>query len=348
CSEELCRFLKYMRETFRIPLKAENIFGLLVSYKNSLEAPSDPLWEIGDKSYDLSLPSWFVKYCFKLFGRADAMRFMRSSLKSLPTYIRLNTLKAEESIILKNLRKEGVDLREVELIPNVYRVEKTSRPLITLNSWREGYFSIQDLLSCLTGHIANPRSHDKVLDLCAAPGGKTALLAQLMNNKGEIYSLDISPERLRVLGKEMERLGVTIAKPILSDVRRAIPFKGEIDVVLLDPPCTGTGILMKNPSMKARLTPSTLKSYARIQWSMLEAASKMVRKGGYLVYSTCSITREENEDIVWRLLNIDANFEIVDLKFNVLPRGLFLKECLRLYPHINLCNGGFIAKLRKI
>ncbi|MGC8849978.1 MAG: hypothetical protein ACP5QI_05845 [Candidatus Bathyarchaeia archaeon] len=100
--------------------------------------------------------------------------------------------------------------------------------------------------------------------------------------------------------------------------------------------------------MKARLSPSMLRHYARIQWGMLEAASKMVREGGHLVYSTCSITREENEDLIWRLLEIDPSFDVVDLRFTGLPPGLYIRECVRLYPHINFCNGGFIAKLRRI
>ncbi|MEM3676632.1 MAG: RsmB/NOP family class I SAM-dependent RNA methyltransferase [Candidatus Bathyarchaeia archaeon] len=346
--EELCRFLKYLRGAFKVPSKVENIFGLLISHKAGAEASPDPRWEIEDKSLEFSLPPWFVEYCFKLLGRADGIRFMNSSLRSLPTYVRVNTLKGDEDSIIETLRSEGVELREVGLIPHVYKVERVSKPLVTLESWRKGYITIQDLLSCLVGHVANPRPYDRVLDLCAAPGGKTAMLAQMMDNKGEIYSLDLSPGRLRVWRKEMKRLGVRIAKPILSDARGWLPLKGEMDLVLLDPPCTGTGILMKNPSMKDRLSPSMLKYYARIQWSMLDAASKMVGEGGHLIYSTCSITREENEDIIWRLLKVDPSLEVVDLEFRGLPRGLFLKECIRLYPHINLCNGGFIAKLRRL
>ena len=344
---ELCRFLRDMRVVLSIPIKVEHLFGILISYRGDIGALRDPCQEIEDLSISLSFPQWFVGYCFKLLGRADAIHFMRASLQSLPAYIWINTLKAEEGSILKILRREGVKVREVKLIPNVYRVERTNKPLISLNSWRKGYISIQDLLGCLVGNIADPKPYNKVLDLCAAPGGKTAILAQLMGNKGEIYSLDLSQERLNVWMNQMKRLGIEIAKPILSDVRDGIPLKGEMDVVLLDPPCTGTGILMKNPSMKDRLSPSVLKAYTRIQWSMLTAASKMVRKGGYLVYSTCSITREENEDLIWRFLRTNYDFELIDLKFDQLPRGLYLKECIRLFPQINLCNGGFIAKLRR-
>ena len=346
--EDLCRFLEYARRAYRIPSEVEGIFGLLESFKGEPEPLPDPLWEVEDLALDFSLPPWFVGYCLKLLGRMDGLRFMRSLLGNLPTYIRINTLKGSEDSILRDLRGEGVEVEGVDLIPGVYRVEGASKPLMGLDSWRKGFFSILDLLSCLAGHVADAKPYDRVLDLCAAPGGKTMLLALMMDNKGEIYSLDRSRERMRVWRGEMGRLGVTIAKPILSDARGRIPLRGEVDLVLLDPPCTGTGILMKNPSMKARLSPSALRSYVGVQWSMLEAASEMVRDGGHLVYSTCSITREENEDLVWRLLRVDPRFELVDLGFKGLPRGLFLSECIRLYPHVNACNGGFIAKLRRI
>ena len=199
----------------------------------------------------------------------------------------------------------------------------------------------------MVGYLVDPHPGDSVLDLCAAPGGKTGHMGQLMNNKGKLYSLDSSEKRMVLWSKEMKRLGIEIAEPRIVDVKEEIPIRGLFDVVLLDPSCSGTGILMKHPSMKVRLNKSSINAYSEMHWNMICAASKKVKKDGFLIYSTCSITREENEDIIWKFLSLNYDFELVTIEVDGLTRGLYLNECLRFYPHKHSSHGAFIAKLKR-
>ncbi len=343
---DVCELLRVSRGFRGMPREVERSLASIGFARESMRT-HDPSRELEDHSLKFSCPPWFVEYSFRLLGRPDGIRFLRSCLGRLPPYLRVNTLRGDEASTLDRLKREGVRLSKVDKVPYVYRVDGFSKPPTRLDSWREGLFSSQDFSSCLVGYAADPKPYEEVLDLCSAPGGKTSHIAQIMNNLGKIYSIDFSHERMKLWGREMKRLGVEVAEPVITDVKSGIPLDVEVDLALLDPPCTGTGVLMKNPSMKSRLTRPAVKSYSRIQWEMLVKASEKVKKGGRLVYFTCSITREENEDLISRFLGFNHNFELVDLRFDGFPRGLYLDECIRLYPHLNMCNGAFIAKLKR-
>lgn len=293
-------------------------------------------------------PSWFVKYCYKLMGRNEAIAFLEGSVNPPPTYVRVNTLMAKEEEILQKLDVEGVKLETAQPLKNTYKIVEMKQPLNSLQSYKEGFFYIQDKASCFAAEAANPKPGNTVFDVCAAPGAKTTYLAQLMQNKGAIYSVDFSNRRMKVWQKEIARMDVKIAEPVNADACAALPFNLEADLVILDPPCTSTGIFAKQPSAKWRLRPKSVEKMAAIQWKMIDSCAEKVTSGGILTYSTCSVTVEENEMIVERFLKVHPEFTLTEINPEIgLPGLRELSKCQRLYPHLHQSNGFFIAKLLK-
>ena len=293
-------------------------------------------------------PSWFVKYCYRLMGRNEAIAFLEGSVNSPPTYIRLNTLVAKEKEILQKLEAEDIKLEKVQLLKHTFKIIEMKQPLNTLPSYKEGLFYIQDKASCFAAEASDPKPGNIVFDVCAAPGAKTTYLAQLMNNEGSIGSVDFSNRRMKVWKKEIARMGTKIVQPVIADACAPLPFTMQADLVVLDPPCTSTGIFSKQPSAKWRLRPKSVEKMAAIQWKMIHSCAEKVASGGTLSYSTCSITVEENEMIIERFLKVHPEFKLTEIIPNIgLPVLRDLTKCQRLYPHIHQCNGFFIAKLRK-
>ncbi len=326
--------------------EVEPILGFLLTRQLA------PILNLAGEEEKVSLqtfhPSWFVKYCFNLFGHDEALAFLEGSIAPPPTYIRLNTLKASEETILHRLGEEGVQLVKTEPLKYTYSVPDLKHPLNLLPSFKDGLFYIQDKASCFAAEAADPKIGSTVFDVCAAPGAKTTYLAQLMQNNGAIYSVDFSSRRMKVWKQEVANMGVCIAEPLIADVCVSLPFNGEADLVVLDPPCTSTGVFAKQPSAKWRLKPKSIEKMATIQWQMINNCAEKVKSGGVLTYSTCSITIEENEMIIERFLQGHPEFTLKEIKPQIgLPGMRGLNLCQRLYPHIHHCNGFFIAKLQK-
>ena len=326
--------------------RIEPILGSLLTQKPEVvfESASDER-RIGLQSFH---PTWFVKYCARLFGRREAIRMLEANTEQAPVYARLNPLKAEEGEILERLTESGVELEKVEGLRYAYRVLSAERPPASIAPFKQGLFYVQDKASCFAAEAADPQPDTIVLDACAAPGAKTTYLAQLMHNKGTIYSIDYLRRRARVWIREVARMGVEIASPIIADVRMPLPLELEADVVILDPPCTSTGTFRKLPSAKWRIRPRSIAKMATFQWQMLDNIAQNVKSKGTLVYSTCSIMVEENEMIIERFLKQHSEFSLVGVTPEMGMSGLRgLDKCRRLYPHVHGCNGFFIAKMQK-
>jgi len=291
-------------------------------------------------------PLWFVKYCFRLLGRREALRFLENAAEIPPTYIRISTLKGSEENLLRRIEGDGISIEKVQQLKHTYRVIESQKPLMRTRSFRDGLFYIQDKASCLASEVADPKADMTVLDVCAAPGAKTTYLAQLMRNEGIIYSIDYSKRRMKVWKREAKRMGVKIAIPIIADTRKLLPINTYADLVILDPPCTSTGAFSKMPSAKWRLTNRSILSMARVQWEMLNQSAGHVKEGGSLIYSTCSITLEENEMLIEKFLKLHPEFSLINASPRIGLLGLRGQtQCQRLYPHIHECNGFFVAKL---
>jgi 16S rRNA (cytosine967-C5)-methyltransferase len=324
----------------------EPFLGLLLTQKPTaiLQGTSD------EERVALSTftPTWFVKYCFRLFGRAESIAILEANLQPPPTYVRINTLRLKENEILERLCQEGVEVEKIQQLQHVYTPQNAQQPLTRTSSYQEGLFCIQDKASCFAAEATNPQPKMTVLDVCAAPGAKTTFMAQLMQNQGTIYSLDYSKRRLQIWKSQVARMDVRNAEPIIVDARRRLPCNVEADIVTLDPPCTSTGTFGRLPSAKWRLTQHSIERMAEFQWQMLNNCAEQVKPKGMLVYSTCSITVEENEMLVERFLKWHLEFSLVDISPRIgLPGLRGMDRCQRLYPHLHGCNGFFIAKLQR-
>lgn len=325
----------------------EPILGFLLTRQIAPIIAEAPVAErIGLQTFN---PTWFVEYCFKLFGKDDAAAFLQGNLNPPPTYIRINTLAGTEAEILGKLEAEGIKLEKTEPLKYTYKVLESKETLNNSKSLKAGLFYVQDKASCFASEAANPAAGSTVFDICAAPGAKTTFLAQLMNNQGSIVSMDFSAKRMKTWQKETRRMHTEIAEAVVADARVSIPLTGEADLVVLDPPCTSTGVFAKQPSAKWRLSPKSIQNMSEVQLQLINNCADKVRPGGYLAYSTCSITEEENEGVVEAFLKAHPDFKLVEVEPKIGVPGLKgLTQCQRLYPHLHQCNGFFIAKMQRV
>ncbi|WP_324735000.1 RsmB/NOP family class I SAM-dependent RNA methyltransferase [Thermococcus sp. SY098] len=215
--------------------------------------------------------------------------------------------------------------------------------LSELKSFEKGYFYPQSLPSMVTARILEPNEEDLIIDMAAAPGGKTTHLAQLMQNRGEIIAIDKSKNRLKKMEETLKRLGVKNVKLAHMDSRNLPELGIKADKILLDAPCTALGV---RPKLWESRTPKDIIATARYQRHFINAAIKSLRKGGILVYSTCTLSYEENEGNVKYMIKKGLRLE--KQSFFIGSPGIGLKEVQRFYPHKHLTQGFFIAKLRKV
>jgi len=302
----------------------------------------DALPEFNKISLETCHPSWFVERIVNVFGRSFGLRILHRNLEPMPSYFRLNSLKDVDKAD-GAMRAETGGLR-VEGVDGVFRSDKKGQLSQLLES---GAVVVQDLASITAGLVASPRPGDIVFDICAAPGNKTTHLAAQMQNRGQISSVDISSRRLSYWRKEMVRCGCEIATPIRADARR-LPLKSEASAVVVDPPCSNSGVFARNPAGKWKVTPASIVEFALRQHAILQAAADRVTSNGILVYCTCSILPEENEFVIDGFLRKNPDFKLVpQTPFLGSPGMWGFDLCQRFYPHIQECNGYFIAKLKR-
>ena len=307
-----------------------------------------PFNEISDTqrlAYKYFQPSWYVTHLLNEFGEENTKKIIKNV--DYPNYIRLNTLK-DTSVTLENLYEKGFQLVAEPGLANTYKL-LAGKGITDTPDYRSGRFIIQDKASILVGEVAHPEPGDIVLDVCAAPGVKTSHLAQFMQNMGHIFSVDYNPRRQKSWQHFMRFLGVTNAEGINADASKPDGLPSVVaDVVVVDPPCTGTGLFHKAPSSKWRLTPHSINNMARLQKLILLNAAQRLKPGGCLVYSTCSIMIKENEEVVQSLLESNQDMRLVEPSPRIGVAGLRgMDEAQRLYSYSHFSDGFFIAKLLK-
>jgi 16S rRNA (cytosine967-C5)-methyltransferase len=313
---------------------------------SSLEIPYNTFSNAQRLAYLHFHPTWYVRYLLNQFGEHFTEQLILHV--DYPNYLRLNRIKGTD-ISIKNLYEKGFQLVTEPSLSDTF-VLLDDDDLTETEEYLNGHFIIQDKASILVGEIANPKPGDVVLDVCAAPGIKTSHIAQLMNNTGKIVSIDYNKKRLEEYVNLMKKLGVKNTKSIQADATNLCKMPEiDADIVLVDPPCTSTGVFHKNPSNKWRLNLRSIETMSTLQKKILWNSSRRLSMGGTLVYSTCSITIEENENVVQSLLDRDPEFKLVDSKPFIGEQGLMgLNKAQRFYPHKHKCNGFFIAKLKRI
>ena len=322
-------------------LRLERLLGFLLAEGTpALPSTATENERVGFKTHN---PPWWVTYCIYHFGRETAIKILSAKLR--PRYVRVNTLRNRgRSSIPVGLKKYSDQLLKIE--PGVFQLNGS--PSVLASYFESGTFQMQDLASFHAVNSAQPAPGEKVLDLCAAPGGKTASLAQLMKNRGTIVSVDYSRKRMNSWRREIRRLGVKIASPLICD-SSSLGLHENFDLVFLDPPCTGTGILDRNPRMKWCLSAKLVQKFSQLQSKMLEEAASYARPGGRVLYSTCSLTIEENEQVISGFMTSHNDFETRPVLEGYGSHGLRgLSDCRRFYPHKDQTAGYFVARLDRV
>ena len=267
--------------------------------------------------------------------------------------IRVNTLKTTKEELKESLNNEGIKSRN-GLLENFLILEKTNG-LENLESFRKGLFTVQDEVAGLTALILNPKQEEKILDSCSSPGGKTTYLAEIMENKGEIEAWDIHEHRTKLVEQNAKRLGIKIIKTRVEDASiYKEEYKNKFDKVLLDVPCLGIGVLKRKPDIKWQKKKEDIEEISNLQFNILNTCSKYLKENGELVYSTCSILKKENRDVILKFLKENSNFSvekicgILDEKTQgkTLSKYLVNNKYLEVYQN-EKTDGFFICKLVK-
>jgi 16S rRNA (cytosine967-C5)-methyltransferase len=294
---------------------------------------------------ELSHPDWLLRRWSAWLGDEEARELALANNRPASTAFRVNTLKTTEDEMLASLRSEGVTLRASPFVAGAYIVSGDSGAIARAAD--QGLVYVQDEASQLVSQILNPQNRDRVLDLCAAPGSKSSHIAALTRDAAWVVACDVHNHRLAVLSATCRRLGARGVDAVTLDATRPLPFKGDapkFDRVLIDAPCTGTGTLQRNPEIKWRLKSNDILRLSRIQLDLLKSASEQVRRGGRLVYSTCSLEREENEDVINRFLDNNQSFQLIEQTAHELSTT---EGFIRTYPHRHQMDGFFVAALEK-
>jgi 16S rRNA (cytosine967-C5)-methyltransferase len=305
----------------------------------------DPVLHI---SFVQSHPLWLAQRWVKEWSVEEALRICKFNNQISSLTLRTNTLKVNRAALIENLRE-----KELKPLPSSFSEEgillQDPPPTSELPFLKEGLYIIQDEASQLITSIVDPKPGERILDACSAPGGKTTHMAQAMKNQGEIYALDVSKGKLDWIEEMGQRLGIKIVKTVRGNAAASlsVPNGSVFDRVLADVPCSGFGTLRKNPDLKWRRGEKDVKRLSELQFSILANLSGYVREGGILVYSTCTVFHEENEDVVERFLNEHPEFQL-DRMEKVLPEKFHLffgGGYFKTFPPKDGMDGFFAARL---
>lgn len=295
-----------------------------------------------------SFPQWIIEKLMKQFGRKDTEAICAYFNEAAPLWIRTNTLKISRDQLQQRLAAEGIH-SEVSQHTEEGLLITSGVQLHSLELFQQGYFIVQDESSMLVALAAQPERGQKVLDACSAPGGKTTHLAQLMKNSGEIYACDIHTHRLELVSENCRRLGIENVTICHQDgLTISQRWQEAFDIVLVDAPCTGLGVLGRRPDARWTKHASDIKNLSHIQEMMLEQASRTLRPGGTLVYSTCTITQEENQHIIDTFLEAHPDFYLdqnLPHCWKNIEKGQ--EGYVQFLPGLDGMDGFFIAKMKK-
>lgn len=294
-------------------------------------------------SLQYSCPLPLVKKWIAELGQNDTEAILAASIGSPPVTVKVNTLKTAAAALVDQLNAEGYDASINQVFDDCIDLKGASPE--ASEAYRQGLFHVQDISSRLCCKALDPQPGTTLLDLCAAPGGKSFTAAELMQNSGALYAFDLHDSRVRLINKGAKRLGLDILK---ADVNNAKLFNDQLpmaDRVLCDVPCSGLGVIRRKPEIKYRDL-SDFDALPDIQYQILDTSSKYVKQNGFIVYSTCTVSRAENDDVVEKFLSEHKDFEPAPLWDDL--GGFDGKTRLTVIPTYFDSDGFFIAKFRRI
>lgn len=321
--------------------------GILRSLARSVDQmPTIPAHDQAEYLSTLySHPKWLVEAYIQAVGEEEAARLMAANNSQPPTAVMVNTVRTTAEELTALLTEERVSVQPHPWLDDCLLLSRTG-DLEQLEAFRQGLFYVQDAASRLSILAANPKPGMKVLDCCAAPGGKSFAMAIAMGNEGTITSCDLHPHKKRLIQAGADRLGLDIITPVTADGKVFRPeWEGAFELVLVDAPCSGLGVIRKKPDIRYK-DPEPLAELPSIQMDILENASRYVRPGGTLVYSTCTVLRRENEAVAQAFLARHGDFKAETFtlpgEIGDVPSGM-----ITLWPHRHGTDGFFICKMRK-
>lgn len=309
---------------------------------NDIEDPNERL------AIETSHPQWLVDRWVESYGYEDTAEMLRENNIPPVQTVRVNTTKATVENVLTTLEREGVKAVRSEVMPECIHLQ-TGQAARTA-AFKHGLITIQDESSMLPANVLNPQPGMKVLDMCAAPGGKTTHMAEKMQNEGSILAMDLHPHKLDLIDENTARLGLDIVQTAPIDGRKAAGFlpRESFDAILVDAPCSGLGVMRRKPDIKYTKREEDLESLQTIQLAILDNATQVLKPGGRLVYSTCTVDKRENEGTVEAFLSQHPEMESEPL--TNLPEKLLAKQnngMLQVFPQDFGSDGFFVAAFRK-
>ncbi len=327
------------------PARRGFINGILRSFlRDGKNIDYKDLDGVAKMSVEYSCPKWLIKKWTEMLGEEKTVEILKDSFGRPPLFVKVNTLRCTADQLISEFSKEKIEAKKNPLlddcleIGNVHQIEAT-------NAYRKGLFHVQDISSQLCCRVAKPMFNDTVIDVCAAPGGKTFTMAEMMANRGKILSFDLYDGKISMIRKGAKRLGISI---VSAQVHDATQFDNNIplaDKVLCDTVCSGLGVIRRKPEIKYKEM-KNIEQLPLVQKHILSTASRYVKMGGTLIYSTCTLNTEENEKVVEQFLSENRGFSPV-----VVPIGISGVEdaCMRTFlPSVTGGDGFFAATLRRV
>lgn len=302
------------------------------------------------------LPYMIERY-IKILGIDGTKELLEANEKPLKKAIRVNTLKIDVETLLSSLERKGIILEKISQIPYGFNILEAKYNLGSMHEFLQGYYYLQNVASMLPVLVLSPKSPDVIIDMCAAPGSKATQLAQEMGNKGTLLLVERNAKRIPKLEYNLRRMGIRNSLVINLDAKNLKKLNLKADGILLDAPCTGEGLIRKDPRRKKNRKFSDLEKMAQIQKRLLITGLECLKPGAKLVYSTCSIAPEENEFVIHDVLNGKDEYSILKINLDCGSSGyneVFgkrlrddLVNAKRLYPHLDDTIGFFMCLIQR-
>lgn len=300
-----------------------------------------------------SFPEWIILRWLDRYGKDTTAALCDAANTIPPITVRTNTLKTSQRELLKSFANEAQEIKRTSYSPVGITFIAPRSSIPNLTSFKAGWFQVQDEAAQLVSLLLDPQPGEKIMDACAGLGGKTGHIAQLMYNEGLIVALEKDKAKLSQLNAEMNRLGISIASPLRHDLEHSLPQNQPMgfDRILLDAPCSGLGVIRRNPDIKWQKSKKDLAKNRTRQLRMLENLSPAIRPGGFLVYAVCSMEPEENEEVIHTFLKNHTNF-VIDRHLDSLPdkieRMASVNGFFKTLPNYRQMDGFFSIRLQRI
>lgn len=323
------------------------ILRSILRQDKKLQFPDNEVDPVAHLAVLHSHPEWLIRRWLSRWGFSQTQALVTANNEPRSLGIRVNTLKTNPQELVGQLLSEGLSPSTGHYFPEALSIGHVPN-LRQLNSFCSGLFQVQDESSQFAARILDPQPGEFILDACAAPGGKTSHIAQLMKDDGRIIAADIHSHKLALIKENCRRLGIKSVKALRQDVRKWDGNKDKFHKILVDAPCSGTGVLGRRPDLRWRKLPEMLEQLPILQEEILRGVAPLLMNGGTLVYSTCSLEPEENLQVINSFLQTEPTFRLDNIG-PYLPPGLVLATApegyIQLYPHLHGVDGFFLARM---